>query len=256
MTQADRSRVHQRGTTTATPARQQHRGWELGSMLSGGGDDADAEHAGGLGQHGRRLRRPRAGDAAADPARSTASTPCTATTTCRAPRSSRTTSGSAPPATRRSPSRRARSPRTETRATGPQWALRAVHLRGPRRPLGPHLRVVRRGPGAGQPDGDRASTASRARTRPRQGRDQHVLATAKHFAGDGVTTYGTGDERLHDRPGRRPGDATQFAQLALAPVHHRPCRSHHIGAIMPSYSSVQTRRPGQRPDEDDAPTGT
>ena len=40
--------------------------------------------------------------------------------------------------------------------------------------------------------------------------NDRVLATAKHFAGDGLTTYGTGsnsqdDRRLPDRPGRRPG---------------------------------------------------
>ena len=38
----------------------------------------------------------------------------------------------------------------ETRATGPQWSVRAVRLRGARRPLGPHLRELRRDPGAGR----------------------------------------------------------------------------------------------------------
>ena len=73
--------------------------------------DPGREHARGVGRHGRQLP----GGGARDPARAsrccTAWTPCTATATCWAPPSSRTTSASAPPATRRWSRRSSTSPR-------------------------------------------------------------------------------------------------------------------------------------------------
>ena len=64
-----------------------------------------------------------------------------------------------------------------------------------------------------------------------------MLATAKHFAGDGLTTYGAG---------RRPTGSTRAStrsarptstRLALAP-YIPAVQQHHVGSIMPSYSSV------------------
>ena len=81
---------------------------------------------------------------------STASTRCTATATCSAPRSSRTTSASAPPATRDLVERIEHDHRRGDPRDRPAVDVRALRLRRPRRPLGPHLRELRRGPGAGR----------------------------------------------------------------------------------------------------------
>jgi beta-glucosidase len=67
-----------------------------------------------------------------------------------------------------------------------------------------------------------------------------VLASAKHFAGDGLTTYdaskaGTGaypiDQGI-DRVSR-----AEFDRLALAP-YAAAVKQHHVGSVMPSFSSV------------------
>ena len=52
---------------------------------------------------------------------------------------------------------------SETRSSGPQWTFAPVHLRRARRPLGPHVRELRRGPAARGAGWRPRSTASRAR---------------------------------------------------------------------------------------------
>ena len=77
-----------------------------------------------------------------------------------------------------------------------------------------------------------------------QGRPGHlddadrVLATAKHFAGDGLTTY------VPKTDGSYPIDQgvaevsrRAFARLALSPYPAAIDR-HHVGSVMPSFSSV------------------
>src|SRR3954451_3890591 len=69
-----------------------------------------------------------------------------------------------------------------------------------------------------------------------------VLATAKHFAGDGLTTYGTGSNMgtTGDYPidqGVDQVDQATFARLALSPYVPAVLR-HHVGSVMPSYSDV------------------
>jgi beta-glucosidase len=67
-----------------------------------------------------------------------------------------------------------------------------------------------------------------------------VLATAKHFAGDGLTAYdeskaGTGDYPIDqgvDRVTR-----AEFDRLALAP-YWPAVQKHHVGSVMPSFSST------------------
>ena len=109
-----------------------------------------------------RFQRAALDDAAAASRCSTASTPCTATATCSARRSSRTTSASAPRATRRSSREIGAHHRRGDARDRPAVDVRAVHLRRARRPLGPHLRELQRG----RRPRDRAwrprSTASRA----------------------------------------------------------------------------------------------
>jgi beta-glucosidase len=75
-----------------------------------------------------------------------------------------------------------------------------------------------------------------------------VLATAKHFAGDGLTTYGTGSN-MHTTgnypidQGVDEVDHATFARLALSP-YVTAVRVHHVGAVMPSYSDVDWTEDG------------
>src|SRR5664279_5596662 len=69
-----------------------------------------------------------------------------------------------------------------------------------------------------------------------------VLATAKHFAGDGLTTYGTGSNS--QTTGNYPIDQgvdrvdhSTFNRLALSP-YVTAVRQHNVGSVMPSYSDV------------------
>src|SRR5205823_2564417 len=75
-----------------------------------------------------------------------------------------------------------------------------------------------------------------------------VLATAKHFAGDGLTTYGTGSNL--QTTGNYPIDQgvdlvnhAKFRRLALSP-YVPAVRKHHVGAVMPSYSDVDWTEDG------------
>ncbi|WP_017934025.1 glycoside hydrolase family 3 protein [Nocardioides sp. Iso805N] len=74
----------------------------------------------------------------------------------------------------------------------------------------------------------------------------HVLATAKHFAGDGLTTYdaskaGTGAYPIDQ--GVDQVSKAQFAQLALAP-YVPAIKKHHVQSVMPSFSSVDFTNDG------------
>ena len=77
-----------------------------------------------------------------------------------------------------------------------------------------------------------------------------VMATAKHFAGDGLTTYGTGSNM--QTTGTYPIDQgvdqvshATFERLALSP-YVPAVRDHNVGAVMPSYSDVQWNGVGPR----------
>jgi len=77
-------------------------------------------------------------------------------------------------------------------------------------------------------------------------RPDHVLATAKHFAGDGLTTYdaskaGTGAYPIDQ--GVDQVSHEQFARLALAP-YVDAIHKHHVMSVMPSYSSVDWTEDG------------
>ena len=67
-----------------------------------------------------------------------------------------------------------------------------------------------------------------------------VLATAKHFAGDGLTTYdaakaGTGAYPIDQ--GVDQVTRAEFDRLALAP-YWPAVQEHHVGSVMPSFSST------------------
>lgn len=75
---------------------------------------------------------------------------------------------------------------------------------------------------------------------------EHVLAAAKHFAGDGLTTYddskaGTGAYPIDQ--GVTQVDRATFDRLALAP-YWPAVQRHHVGSVMPSYSSVDWTEDG------------
>jgi beta-glucosidase len=72
----------------------------------------------------------------------------------------------------------------------------------------------------------------------------HVLATAKHYAGDGLTSFGTStnDGYTLDQGIDIVNRAT-FNQLALAP-YVPAVQKHHVGSIMPSYSSIDWTEDG------------
>jgi beta-glucosidase len=64
-----------------------------------------------------------------------------------------------------------------------------------------------------------------------------VLATVKHYAGDGDTTYGTGSGDYTIDQGITQTSRERFARIDLAP-YVAAVRSHHAGSVMPSFSSV------------------
>ena len=78
--------------------------------------------------------------------------------------------------------------------------------------------------------------------------NDRVLSTAKHYAGDGDTTYGTSTSGTYKiDQGVTITDWQHFEQVDLAP-YVTAVQNHDVGSIMPSYSSVQwTDRPGSTP---------
>ncbi|NUT96102.1 MAG: glycoside hydrolase family 3 protein [Saccharothrix sp.] len=134
---------------------------------------------------------------------------------------------------------------TETRAAGPQWVFapcvcvtrderwgRTYESFGETPELVSRMETVIDGL-QGTTPGDLA-------------RPDRVLATAKHFAGDGDTTYGTSTVGTLDR-GVTTTDRDHFEKVDLAP-YATAVERHRIGSIMPSFSSVRwTDRPGSAP---------
>jgi beta-glucosidase len=81
-------------------------------------------------------------------------------------------------------------------------------------------------------------------TKPRDlAKPDHVLASAKHFAGDGLTSYGTGEGDYTVDQGIDQVSHQEFARLALAP-YATAVKQHHVGSVMPSFSSVDWTEDG------------
>jgi beta-glucosidase-like glycosyl hydrolase len=68
-------------------------------------------------------------------------------------------------------------------------------------------------------------------------RPDRVLATAKHYAGDGDTEYGTGSGDYPIDQGITVSSRRDFARIDLAP-YVPAVRKHKVGSVMPSFSSV------------------
>ena len=67
-----------------------------------------------------------------------------------------------------------------------------------------------------------------------------VLACSKHFAGDGGTTWGTGNTMRRDRPRMLDQGDTQVDEATLRRIHlpgYVTTVAEGVGSIMPSYSS-------------------
>src|SRR6185369_16756795 len=64
-----------------------------------------------------------------------------------------------------------------------------------------------------------------------------VLATAKHYAGDGDTQYGTGNGDYTIDQGISITSREDFFQTSLR-QYIPAVQDHNVGSVMPSYSSV------------------
>ena len=131
----------------------------------------------------------------------------------------------------------------ETRATGPQWnfapclcVARDDRWGRTYESFGEHPRLVAR-----------MGTIIDGLQGRRGGRDldqpDRVLATAKHYAGDGLTSFGTGEGDYTIDQGITETSRRTFERLALAPylpAIHR----HDVGSVMPSFSSVDWTEDG------------
>ena len=232
MTQADHASLQDRQDVVAPVPRL---GLQRRRLGPGGG-----QHARRLVEDERRLPGRGARGRGCASRCSTASTPSTATTTCSARWSSRTTSAWA-----------ARAMRTWSKQVGARHGrggarhrhpldLRPVRHRAAGRPLGPHLRGLLGGSGARQPSWARPrSAAARARTwRParRAGLCQALRRRRWHDAGARASAEPDDGRALAARPGRHAGRR----ERRCATLHLRgyvPAIDAGVGSIMPSYSS-------------------
>ena len=131
----------------------------------------------------------------------------------------------------------------------PAVGVRAVRLRRPRRPLGSHLRELRRDPAAGHLDGDR----HRRPAGPPGPAERTTTGCSPPPSTSPVTASPPTAPGRTTAPGDYPIDQgvdqvsrRTFDRLALAP-YVPAVRKHHVGSVMPSYSDVDwtERRPGQ-----------
>jgi beta-glucosidase len=130
----------------------------------------------------------------------------------------------------------------ETRATGPQWAF------APCLCVARDLRWGRTYESFGEDPSlvIKMTTAidgfQGRRARGLADRDR-VLATAKHYAGDGDTEYGTGEGDYTIDQGVTITSRRDFARIDLAP-YVPAVRKHRAGSVMPSFSSVDWTEDG------------
>ncbi|MFD0684281.1 glycoside hydrolase family 3 protein [Actinomadura fibrosa] len=132
---------------------------------------------------------------------------------------------------------------TETRATGPQWVFAACVC------VTRDVRWGRTYESFGEDPGLVTSmTTAIEGFQGRGGRDladpKHVLATAKHYAGDGDTRFGTSTSGTYTiDQGVTITDRRTFARIDLAP-YVAAVRKRNVGSIMPSFSSVDWTEDG------------
>src|SRR4051812_4896199 len=127
----------------------------------------------------------------------------------------------------------------ETRASGPQWsfapclcAARDDRWGRTYESFGEDPKLVEQMETA--IDGFQGSRLSDA---------DRVLATAKHYAGDGDTQYGTGSGDYKIDQGIAVTSRQAFWDVALQ-QYVPAVQEHHVGTVMPSYSSVDWTEDG------------
>jgi beta-glucosidase len=130
---------------------------------------------------------------------------------------------------------------SETRSSGPQWtfapcicAARDDRWGRTYESFGEDPRLVERMETA--IDGFQGS-------RGQLGDRDRVLATAKHFAGDGDTRYGTGNGDYAIDQGIAVTSRKDFWNTSLR-QYVPAVQDHHVGSVMPSYSSVDWTEDG------------
>jgi len=132
----------------------------------------------------------------------------------------------------------------ETRATGPQWGFapcicvaRDIRWGRTYESFGEDPALVKRMEteiSGFQGSNPQAATSGQSSLNS----DTHILATAKHYAGDGGTTYGTGDSGYPIDQGVDQMSSSTFRKLMVSP-YVTAVQQQKVGSIMPSYSSVQ-----------------
>ncbi len=131
----------------------------------------------------------------------------------------------------------------ETRATGPQWTFapcvcvarddrwgRTYESFGESPALAARMAAIIEGI-QGRPGGRDLDEADR------------VLATAKHYAGDGLTTFGSAEGDYTIDQGITEVSHQEFWRNALAP-YVPAVQRHDVGSVMPSFSSVDWTEDG------------
>src|SRR3954451_9726522 len=125
---------------------------------------------------------------------------------------------------------------TETRATGPQWAFSPCVCVARDDRWGRTYESYSEDPALV----DLLETSIdglQGMTPTAKGANDRVLASAKHFAGDGGTRYGTGSGSYPIDQGVTITSQDAFEKLFVSP-YIPAVQVHHVGTIMPSYSSV------------------
>lgn len=126
----------------------------------------------------------------------------------------------------------------ETRASGPQWAFAPCICVARDDRWGRTYESFGETPGLVE---SMETSIDGLQGHPGQrDRPDRVLATAKHFAGDGLTSYdaskaGTGAYPIDQ--GIDQVTRAEFDRLALAP-YWPAVQEHHVGSVMPSFSST------------------
>ena len=130
----------------------------------------------------------------------------------------------------------------ETRATGPQWVFAPCVC------VARDLRWGRTYESFGEDPGlvirmETAIDGFQGRRARELDEPDRVLATAKHYAGDGDTEYGTGSGDYPIDQGVTITSRPDFARIDLSP-YVAAVHRHDVGSVMPSFSSVDWTEDG------------
>ncbi len=132
---------------------------------------------------------------------------------------------------------------TETRATGPQWVFAACDCVARDDRWGRTYESFGEDP-ALVAEMETSIDGFQGTDVKGLARPDHVLATSKHFAGDGDTAYGSSTNGAYTLD--QGVDITSwehYKKIDLAP-YVPAVQKHHVGSIMPSYSSVDWTEDG------------